>query len=58
MYVNDDPNASAGNAIFMTVLGLAFAALALALYRPLLLPHADAAADAGGAERGRLIHRS
>jgi hypothetical protein len=35
MYVNDDPNASAGNAVFMTVLGLAFALLALALYRPL-----------------------
>jgi hypothetical protein len=35
MYVNDDPNASAGNAVFMTLLGLAFAALALTLYRPL-----------------------
>lgn len=35
MYVNDDPNASAGNAAFMTVLGLAFAMLALMLYRPL-----------------------
>jgi hypothetical protein len=35
MYVNDDPNASAGNAAFVTVLGLAFASLALSLYRPL-----------------------
>jgi len=38
MYVNDDPTASAGDAAFMTLLGLAFAALALALYRPLLSP--------------------
>jgi hypothetical protein len=35
MYVTDDPNASTGSAAFMTVLGLAFAALALTLYRPL-----------------------
>jgi hypothetical protein len=35
MYVNDDPNASAGNVAFMTVLGLAFAMFALSLYRPL-----------------------
>jgi hypothetical protein len=35
MYVNDDPNASAGNAVFMTALGAAFAALALWVYRPL-----------------------
>jgi hypothetical protein len=36
MYVNDDPNASAGLALFMTGLGLAFALLAVVLYRPLL----------------------
>jgi len=35
MHVNDDPNASAGDAAFMTVLGLAFATLALMLARPL-----------------------
>jgi hypothetical protein len=38
MYVNDDPNASAANAAFMTLLGLAFAVLAVALYRPLFGP--------------------
>jgi hypothetical protein len=36
MYINDDPNASGGNAIFMTALGLAFVALALLVFRPLL----------------------
>lgn len=35
MYVNDDPNASAGSALFMTGLGVAFVLLALVLYRPL-----------------------
>jgi hypothetical protein len=35
MYVNDDPNASAALALFMTGLGLAFALLAVVLYRPL-----------------------
>ena len=35
MYVNDDPNAAGGNAVFMTALGLAFAALAVYLCRPL-----------------------
>jgi hypothetical protein len=35
MYVNDDPTASAGLALFMTGLGLAFALLAVVLYRPL-----------------------
>jgi hypothetical protein len=35
MYVNDDPNASAGGALFMTGLGLTFALLAVSLYRPL-----------------------
>jgi hypothetical protein len=35
MYMNDDPNASAGVAVFMTALGLAFALLAVILYRPL-----------------------
>jgi hypothetical protein len=35
MSVNHDPNASTANAIAMTILGLAFAALAVAVYRPL-----------------------
>lgn len=37
MRVNDDPNASAGNTVFMTVLGLAFVALAVALLAPLFV---------------------
>ena len=36
MYVNDDPNASLGSTIFMTALGLAFVALAVLVFRPLL----------------------
>ena len=36
MYVNDDPNASAGSVLFMSGLGVAFALLALVLYRPLV----------------------
>jgi len=36
MYVNDDPNATAGNAIAMTILGLAFAILAVSVYLPLV----------------------
>jgi len=36
MYANDDPTASAGNAAAMTVLGLAFATLAIGAYLPLL----------------------
>jgi len=35
MYVNDDPNATVGNAIAMTILGLAFAILAVNVYLPL-----------------------
>jgi hypothetical protein len=35
MYINNDPTGSAGNAVFMTVLGLAFAVLAGTVYRPL-----------------------
>jgi hypothetical protein len=35
MYVNDDPNASGANAVFMTALGVVFAALAVSVYRPL-----------------------
>jgi hypothetical protein len=35
MYVNDDPNATLGNAIAMTILGLAFAMLAVSVYLPL-----------------------
>ena len=37
MYAHDDPSASAANAVFMTVLGLAFATLALAVFRPLFV---------------------
>jgi hypothetical protein len=36
MYVNDDPNATVGNAIAMTILGLAFAMLAVSVYLPLV----------------------
>jgi hypothetical protein len=36
MYVNHDANASGSNTAFMTVLGLAFAALALATFQPLV----------------------
>ena len=36
MYVNDDPIASGGNAIFMTVLGGLFLVLATYVFRPLL----------------------
>jgi hypothetical protein len=35
MYVGDDPNGSAGNAVFFSVLGLAFFVLAIVVYRPL-----------------------
>jgi hypothetical protein len=35
MYVNDDPNATVGNAIAMTILALAFAILAVSVYLPL-----------------------
>jgi hypothetical protein len=36
MYLNDDPNGSAGGAVFMSALGLAFLALAVLAFRPLL----------------------
>jgi hypothetical protein len=36
MYLNEDPNGSAASAGFMTVLGIAFLALALSAYQPLL----------------------
>jgi hypothetical protein len=36
MVENGDPNASTGNAVLMSVLGLAFLALSLVVYRPLL----------------------
>jgi hypothetical protein len=47
MYVNDDPNASGANVVFMTALGLALVILALILYRPLFQKHADAAGSNG-----------
>ena len=49
MYINDDPNASAGSAAFMTLLGLAFAVLALAVFRPLFgrPPRTGSANDRG-----------
>ena len=34
MYLNNDPTASAGNTIFMTLLGLAFVALAVIVFQP------------------------
>ena len=42
MYVNDDPSSSGGNAIFMTALGIAFAALAVGLYRSLVSARGEA----------------
>jgi hypothetical protein len=33
--VGDDPNRSAGDAVFFSVLGLAFFVLAIVVYRPL-----------------------
>ena len=50
MYVNDDPNASGGTAVFMTGLGLAFAVLAVVVYRPLFGIHG--ASGDGGASSG------
>jgi hypothetical protein len=47
MYVNDDPNASGGNAVFMTALGLALAALAVWVYRPLFRPSLSAGTARG-----------
>lgn len=35
MYVNDDPTASLGDVVFLSALGLVFAALAIVLFRPL-----------------------
>lgn len=43
MYVNDDPNASTGNVVFMTLLGLSFAVLAIVLFRPLFTRRRDGA---------------
>ena len=43
MFANEDPNASGANVIFMTALGLVFAALAIFLYRALFRPGHDAA---------------
>ena len=45
MYVNDDPLASGGSTLFMSVLGGAFLLLALFLYLPLL--HTDSQARVG-----------
>jgi hypothetical protein len=36
MVADDDPNASTGNAVLMSALGLVFLVLALVVYRPLL----------------------
>ena len=47
MYVNDDPNASGANVIFMTGLAFALAILALILYRPLFRKHEHAAGSNG-----------
>lgn len=41
MYVNDDPNASGGATVFMTMLGLVFALFALYLFRPLIRPREE-----------------
>jgi hypothetical protein len=52
MYVNDDPNATVGNAIAMTILGLAFAMLAVRCTCP---PSAPSAAR-GQSRRRRPTH--
>jgi hypothetical protein len=44
MYVNDDPNASGASVVFMTALGLAFAALAFWVFRLLCRPRLGAKA--------------
>jgi hypothetical protein len=41
MYVNDDPNASGGNVVFMCVLGIIFAGLAVWAYVPLFGARAE-----------------
>jgi hypothetical protein len=41
MYLNDDPNASGGNTVFMTALGVAFVALASLVFRPLLYERSE-----------------
>ncbi len=52
MYVDDDPNASGGDAVFMIALGLAFALLALILYWPLVRRGtASSSDDAGSSPR-------
>ena len=49
MYANGDPNASGANVVFMTALGLVFAALAVFLYRALFRPDQAAALTPQGA---------
>src|SRR5829696_1061114 len=48
MKLIDDPNASVAGAVSMTALGVAFAVLALVLYRPLLRPPAPTTSAAIG----------
>ena len=60
MAVNDDPNASTGSVAFMTALGLAFAAVAVALLRPLLAGPDEQAHDRDREARREQsrVHRS
>jgi hypothetical protein len=56
MYANNHPNASVGSTVFLTVLGLAFAILAVVVYLPLLRERGDltpssTASDFGERER-------
>lgn len=44
MWVNDDPTVTGGTAVFMTVLGTAFALLAVVVFRPLVRPRGVAPA--------------
>jgi hypothetical protein len=60
MYVNDDPNASGGNAVFMSMLGVTFLALALLVYWPLLrrsgnVRRGGAVTDSKLSSRGRAV---
>ena len=51
MYVNDDPNASGVNVVFMTALGLVFVVLALVISRPLFQAREDGYPSSRGDSR-------
>jgi hypothetical protein len=59
MYLGDDPGATIAATVFMTILGLAFAAVAFAAYQPLFAPrrarsrHAKGSSARSGAHAAR-----